>query len=35
MLKKGQEEGNTKMTEVLLQAITIYRLYNEKIGKDN
>ena len=32
---KGQEEGITKMTQVLFQAITIYQLYIEKIGKDN
>ena len=33
--RKARRKEIQKMTEVLLQAITIYRLYNEKIGKDN
>ena len=30
---KGEEEGITKMTEILFQAITIHRLYIEKSEK--
>ena len=32
---KGKEEEITKMTWMIFQAITIYQLYIEKIGKDN